>query len=169
MEALKAGLEAQQEGWRSALADKARRQLAEAEAGLRERLRRERDAEIGVVLQRLEAEGAAGRDAAVAEAERRGAAAAERAAAEAREARKAEARIAEKFRSVAAAHKALEERAGELRGELEAKGSTIRFLESQVAASREETARREADLRSLSEQKECLSGGALRAPAMPPR
>lgn len=85
-----------------------------------------------LVLQRLEAETAAQRAALSSEADQRAAAVTEKSAAEIRELKRSEARIADKFRTVATAHKAAEERLAELRAELDSKNSTIKFLESQV-------------------------------------
>lgn len=49
LDALKQQYETQQEGWRAAMAERARRELADKEAALRDKLRRERDQEIEVI------------------------------------------------------------------------------------------------------------------------
>lgn len=48
LESLRAELSADQEGWRSALAERSRRDLEQKEAELVDRLARERDAQIQV-------------------------------------------------------------------------------------------------------------------------
>lgn len=51
----------------------------------------------------------------------------------------------------------------ELRRELDAKNSTIRWLESQVGAAKEEAAMRERDLRSVTAAKEAVQADAVAA------
>jgi hypothetical protein len=48
LEALRQQQEAEQEGWRAAIAERARREVAEREAALRDRMARERDQQIEV-------------------------------------------------------------------------------------------------------------------------
>jgi hypothetical protein len=48
VEALRQQQEAEQEGWRAAIAERARREVAEREAALRDRMARERDQQIEV-------------------------------------------------------------------------------------------------------------------------
>jgi 5-azacytidine-induced protein 1 len=58
IESLREQYETGQEGWRAAIADRARKELSDKEAAIRAELTRERDAEIEAVVRRLEAENA---------------------------------------------------------------------------------------------------------------
>ncbi|GAX85621.1 hypothetical protein CEUSTIGMA_g13036.t1, partial [Chlamydomonas eustigma] len=56
LEALREQYETGQEGWRAAIAERARREVSEREAAIKEKLTRERDEEVEAIILRLEAE-----------------------------------------------------------------------------------------------------------------
>lgn len=170
IEALREQYETGQEGWRAAMAERARKEVTERTAAIRDKLMQERNNEIEAIMARLEAEHALAREQLKEDFRRREEATAAQHAAALKEARKAEAKMAERFRAAGLAGQAAEERVGsselqlkELRRELESKSSTIRWLESQVSAAKDEAHARERDLRSLGAQKEVVQAEAAQA------
>ncbi|KAG2432445.1 hypothetical protein HXX76_008791 [Chlamydomonas incerta] len=170
IESLREQYETGQEGWRAAMAERARKEVAERVAAIREKLLEERNNEIQAVMTRLEEEHAGAVEALKEDFRRREEAAAAKAAAALKEAKRSETKMAERFRCAGAAAQTAEERvaaaelaAGELRRELEQRNSTIRWLEGQVSVAKEEAAARERDLRSLGADKAAVAAEAAAA------
>ncbi|KAG2454006.1 hypothetical protein HYH02_001049 [Chlamydomonas schloesseri] len=170
IESLREQYETGQEGWRAAMAERARKEVAERVAAIREKLLEERNAEIQAVMARLEEEHAAAVESLKEDFRRREEAAAAKAAAALKEAKRAEVKMAERFRCAGAAAQMAEERvaaaelaASELRRELEQRNSTIRWLEGQVSVAKEEATARERDLRSLGADKAAVAAEAAAA------
>ncbi|GFR47914.1 hypothetical protein Agub_g9714 [Astrephomene gubernaculifera] len=170
IESLREQYETGQEGWRAAMAERARKEVTERVAAIREKLLQERNEEVQAVMTRLEAEHASAAEALKEDFRKREEAAAAKAAAALKEARRAEAKMAERFRTAGVASQAAEERLAaseltvqELRRELESRSNTIRWLESQVSAAKEEAAARERDVRSLGAEKAAVAAEATAA------
>ncbi|GIM00334.1 hypothetical protein Vretimale_5477 [Volvox reticuliferus] len=172
IDALREQYEMGQEGWRAAMAERARKEVSERVAAIREKLLQERNEEVQAVMTRLEAEHAAAVEALKEDFRRREEAAAARAASTLKDARRAEAKMAERFRNAGVSAKAAEERlaaseltVSDLRRELESRNNTIRFLESQVSAAKDEAAARERDVRSLGAEKAAVAAEVAAAVA----
>lgn len=88
IDALREQYETGQEGWRAAMAERARKEVAERTAAIRDKLLQERNEEIEAVVARLEAEHAGARERLMAEAKEREEAAAAKHAAALKEARR---------------------------------------------------------------------------------
>ncbi|GIL49463.1 hypothetical protein Vafri_5793 [Volvox africanus] len=172
IDALREQYETGQEGWRAAMAERARKEVSERAAAIREKLLQERNEEVQTVMTRLEAEHAATVEALKEDFRRREEAAAARAASALKDARRAEAKMAERFRNAGVSAKAAEERlaaseltVSDLRRELESRNNTIRFLESQVSTAKDEAAARERDVRSLGAEKAAVAAEVAAAVA----
>ncbi|GLI64721.1 hypothetical protein VaNZ11_008065 [Volvox africanus] len=172
IDALREQYETGQEGWRAAMAERARKEVSERAAAIREKLLQERNEEVQAVMTRLEAEHAAAVEALKEDFRRREEAAAARAASALKDARRAEAKMAERFRNAGVLAKAAEERlaaseltVSDLRRELESRNNTIRFLESQVSAAKDEAAARERDVRSVGAEKAAVAAEVAAAVA----
>eukprot|EP00798_Chlamydomonas_sp_ICE-L_P006342 gene6342-2967_t len=168
MEALREQYNSGQEGWRQAIAERSKKELSERESAFRDKLTHQRNEEIEAIVQRLEAESAMNRDAMKEDFQRREEALVTRHATALKDAKRAEAKYAERFRQAGVAQEGAEERAAAvessllaLQREVDAKNSTIRWLESQVSSAKEEAHLRENDLRSLNEQKVALQSQAV--------
>ncbi|GLC34800.1 hypothetical protein PLESTM_000241500 [Pleodorina starrii] len=178
--ALREQYETGQEGWRAAMAERARKEVSERVTAIREKLLQERNEEVQAVMTRLEAEHVAAVEALKEDFRRKEEAAAARAASALKEARRAEAKMAERFRNAGVSTKAAEDRLAaaeltisDLRRELEARNTTIRFLESQVtrrtrrrvSAAKDEASARERDVRSLGAEKAAVAAEVAAAVA----
>ncbi|KAG2485000.1 hypothetical protein HYH03_016204 [Edaphochlamys debaryana] len=170
MDALREQYETGQEGWRAAISERAKKEVASRVAAIREKLLEERNEEIQAVMTRLHEEHSAALEQLKQDGRRREEEAAAAAEARLREARKAEAKMAERFRSARASAQAAEERllaaeqlTGQLRKDVESKAATIRWLEGQVSAAKEEAAARERDLRELGADKAAVASEAAAA------
>ncbi|CAG9462824.1 unnamed protein product [Pedinophyceae sp. YPF-701] len=141
----------EREGWRAAVAERARREMQERESALRARVEEERVREVDEIAERLEAEWAAR----VEEAERR-AAAAERAQGEAAEAEVARVR-------------AMLQAATDRNGALQARCEVLEAAKADGARAAEELARREgalaAELQRAREAAAARESEAVRARA----
>lgn len=170
LDSLREQYETGQEGWRAAMAERAKQEVEQRVTAIKDKLTQERNEEIEAVMARLEAEHACAMERCHEESRRREEAAATRSAAAVKEAKKAEAKMAERFRAAGVASQAAEERVAaaelslqEVRRELDAKNSTIRWLESQVSAAKEEAHARERDLRVLGQEKAAVAADAVAA------
>eukprot|EP00891_Asterochloris_glomerata_P000110 jgi/Astpho2/110/Aster-x0006 len=145
-----------QEGWRAAVAERARQELASREAVIRADLTKQRDAELETVIERLEGETAAACAAAERGAATREAALQARCAAEVQQAQSAEAQNAERFRVASEALAAAGKRADDaersitdLEQHIQNKRTAISELQDQVAQLQEQVSARDATLRNI--------------------
>ncbi|GAX81176.1 hypothetical protein CEUSTIGMA_g8609.t1 [Chlamydomonas eustigma] len=168
LEALREQYETGQEGWRAAIAERARREVSEREAAIKEKLTRERDEEVEAIILRLEAEHASSLEETHQKWKKKEESIVKKHVNALQEAKKAEARLAEHFRQAGTSLEASEsllsdqqKQLEQLRRELAAKCETIQWLESQVNAAKEDAGGKEHRLRSLTAQKDEAQQQAL--------
>eukprot|EP00873_Tetraselmis_striata_P033440 jgi/Tetstr1/453704/TSEL_040660.t1 len=160
--------DAQQAGWRAAVAERASREVAECEKRLRTELMEERNEQIESVIDRLEEEASAAKATMEEEFAQREAALVEKHRGALAELRSDEERTAEKNRALvwsqAEAERRLEDSQNhlrELQRELKAKNGTIAWMESQVTEAQGGWEQRTRELASLNAKAEEVHRAAL--------
>ena len=168
IESLKDTYETGQEGWRAAIAERARKEVSDREAAIRDKLSRERDEEIEAIVMRLEAENAAAIEEVKQEWRRREESTLAKHSQALKDAKRGEAKLAEKFRLAGTAADAAESRIesserqiAHLQKELESRNEQIKWLESQVNVARNDAQMKAHDIRSVSQQKEEMQQQAV--------
>lgn len=170
IESLKDTYETGQEGWRAAIAERARKEVQDREAAIRDKLSRERDEEIEAIVMRLESENAAAIEEVKSECRRREESLIAKHSSALKEAKRSEAKLAERFRLAGTAADAAESRVessekqiAHLQKELESRNEQIRWLESQINVARNDAQIKVQDLRSVRQEREEVQQQAMQA------
>ena len=151
---MKESFAAEQEGWREMIIKKLKREFAEKEASLRGKLKDERDAELEVLVTKLEEESELQREQVVEEERLRSEEASARHKKEVKALEADAGKHLERYRESVRARqdverqlKAMESLHAASQEEVVVKGESVRFLEKQLGAARSEFGEREREMR----------------------